>query len=99
VQYLGPRGTRTGFNDAAVAAYNQATGAATDAPDVAARALVRLLESGAAERFLGFPERLVVRLNGLAPALLDGAFAKHRSCLPPAARSDGADTGVAHGTT
>lgn len=103
VQYLGPRSTRTAFNDDAVTAYNQATGTAMDAPEVAARALVQLLESGAAERFLGFPERLAVRLNGLAPALLDGAFAKHRNSLPSvgrhAAAAAAADTGMAHGTT
>jgi short-subunit dehydrogenase len=98
VQYLGPRSTRTAFNDDAVAAYNQATGTAMDAPETAARALVQLLESGAAERFLGFPERLAVRLNGLAPALLDGAFAKHRKSLPALAPTTAAGTGLAHGT-
>ena len=41
-----------------------------------------MIESEAAERFLGFPERLAVRLNGLLGALLDGAFAQHRRSLP-----------------
>ena len=84
VQYLGPRSTRTDFNTDAVTAYNRATGTAMDTPDVAAHALLQLLHSGAAEHFVGFPESLAVRLNGLAPALLDGAFAKHRASLPPA---------------
>lgn len=84
VQYLGPRSTRSAFNTDAVAAYNLATGTAMDPPDVAAQALLQLLESGAAERFIGWPESLAVRLNGLAPALLDGAFAKHRRSLPAA---------------
>ncbi len=82
VQYLGPRSTRTQFNSEAVDGYNKATGTAVDNPEVAAQALVKLLESGAAERFLGFPESLAVRLNGLAPSLLDGAFAPHRRSLP-----------------
>lgn len=98
VQYLGPRSTRTAFNDDAVAAYNQATGTAMDPPEAAARALVELLESGAAERFLGFPERLAVRLNGLAPALLDGAFAKHRKSLPAVVQNGTPGTKLAHGT-
>jgi len=85
VQYLGPRSTRTGFNSDAVAHYNEATGTAVDDPQVAARALLALLESGAPERFLGFPEKLAVRLNGLVPAWLDGAFAKHRASLPAVA--------------
>lgn len=83
VQYLGPRSTRTSFNDAAVQAYQAATRTASDSPAAVAGALVELLESEAAERFVGFPERLAVRINGLAPGLLDGAFAGHRASLPP----------------
>lgn len=82
VQYLGPRSTRTGFNSADVEAYNQATGTAVDTPETVALALLDLLESEAAERFLGFPEKLAVRLNGLAPQWLDGAFERHRDNLP-----------------
>lgn len=88
VQYLGPRSTRTRFNDERVDSYNRATGTATDTPAAVARALRALLESEAAERFVGFPERLAVRLNGAAPALLDGAFDKHRLGLPGAAPAE-----------
>ena len=83
VQYLGPRSTRTAFNSDAVVHYNRATRTSVDDPQVAARALLDLLQSGAPERFLGFPEKLAVRLNGLVPAWLDSAFAKHRASLPP----------------
>lgn len=83
VQYLGPRSTRTEFNSEAVERYNQATKTAMDDAATVAQALVQLLESGSAERFLGFPEKLAVRLNGMAPAMLDGAFAAHRNSLPP----------------
>ena len=83
VQYLGPRSTRTEFNSEAVERYNQATRTAMDDADTVAQALLRLLQRGDAERFLGFPEALAVRLNGLAPAWLDGAFATHRRSLEP----------------
>ncbi|MDO9314066.1 MAG: SDR family oxidoreductase [Burkholderiaceae bacterium] len=82
VQYLGPRATQTAFNSPGVEAYNRATGTAMDTPQTVAVALLRLLEDEAAERFLGFPEKLAVRLNGLAPGLLDGAFDRHRNSLP-----------------
>lgn len=82
VQLLAPRGTRTAFNSPVVEAYNRATGSAMDPPERVAAALVELIESGAAERFIGFPERLAVRLNGLLGALLDGSFARHRQALP-----------------
>jgi len=81
VQYLGPRTTRTSFNDAAATQFNEATGAAVDTPDDVAKALLSLLTSEKAEHFVGFPEALAGRLNGFAPALLDGAFAKHRRSL------------------
>ncbi|HKX94481.1 MAG TPA: SDR family oxidoreductase [Methylibium sp.] len=83
VQYLGPRVTATGFNSAEVEAYNRATRTAADRPEAVAQALVALLESGRAERFLGFPEKFAVRLNGAAPAALDGAFERHRRALAP----------------
>lgn len=82
VQYIGPRSTDTGFNDPAVRHYNQATGTAQDTPDVVASEILRLLQDGAAERFLGFPEKLAVRLNGLVPQWLDGSFRRHRESLP-----------------
>jgi short-subunit dehydrogenase len=81
VQILGPRSTRTAFNDPAVEAYNRATGTAMDAPEVVAGALLALIESEAAESFVGFPERLAVRLNAVLGARLDGSFAKHRRGL------------------
>ena len=81
LHYLGPRSTRTGFNDEAVEAYNQATATAVDPPAKVAQALLQLLEGEAAERFIGFPETLAVRVNGLHPTLLDGAFDKHRVCV------------------
>lgn len=85
VQYLGPRATHTGFNDARADEFNRRTRAAVDAPEVVARAALSLLLSGAAEKFIGFPESIAVRLNGLAPRLLDRAFAPHRAALRPAA--------------
>lgn len=81
VQYLGPRSTRTAFNSAEVEAYNRATGTAMDPVEAVAAALVRTLEDEAPERFLGFPERLGVRLNGLVPAAMDGSFRRHGRSL------------------
>ena len=81
VQYLGPRSTRTAFNSAGVQAYNQATGTAMDSVATVATALLQMLEDESAERFLGFPEKLGVRLNGLAPAAMDGSFRRHSRSL------------------
>ena len=83
VQYVGPRSTRTSFNDAAVQAYNAATGTAMDSRGRVAETMLRSLQDEAAERFIGFPERLAVRINGVVPTLLDGSFDKHRRSVPP----------------
>lgn len=81
VQYIGPRTTDTGFNNAAVQAYNRSTGTAQDSPALVARAIARLIHDGAPERLLGYPEKLAARLNGVAPGLLDGGFRRHRDAL------------------
>lgn len=78
VQYLGPRSTETGFNDQRVQDYNRATATHVDRPERVAQALVEMLRDETPERFIGFPEKLAVRINGLAPRLLDGAFTTHR---------------------
>lgn len=83
VQYLGPRSTRTGFNDARIEAYLAATGAALDPPARVGDALLQLLESERAERYVGYPESIAVRLNAIANSWLDGAFRKHRRNLQP----------------
>jgi len=81
VRASGEQVARTALNDAAVEAYNERTGTTSDPPARVADALVRLIESEAAERTIGFPERLGVRLNPLLGPLLDGSFAKQRQAL------------------
>jgi short-subunit dehydrogenase len=81
VQYLGPRSTRTGFNSPHAQAYTDATRSAVDSAGDVAAALLRMLEDEAPERFLGFPEKLGVRLNGLAPTAMDGSFRGHGRTL------------------
>ncbi len=86
VRHLAPRATRTAFNDARVDAFNRATGTRVDAPERVAAAALAMIDGGPAERSLGFPETLAVRLNGLVPTWLDGAFRAHRAALKAPAR-------------
>jgi short-subunit dehydrogenase len=86
VQYLAPRATRTGFNDALADDFNRRTRTAVDAPESVAAAALKLLLSGKAEKYLGVPESIAVRLNSVAPRLLDRAFAPHRAALNTAVR-------------
>ena len=81
VCHLAPRTTRTGFNDGRVDTYNRLTGSRSDPPERVARAALALLDGRAAERFVGMPESVAVRLNGLAPAWMDILFRGHRAAL------------------
>lgn len=79
VRYFAPRAIRTSLNCAAVGALNRALATEEDAPEQVARALLDFLDSRAFERSLGFPERLYVFLNRMAPAINDRAI---RARLP-----------------
>lgn len=76
VLHFAPRAARTAMNSQALCALNQELGVAMDDPARVAAELLRLLERPAAERLLGWPEKLFARLNQLVPGLLDRALAR-----------------------
>jgi len=81
VQYLGPRATQTPFNSPAAQRYAAETGSRSDPPERVAQALIAMLDDGEAVRHLGWPERIVVRVNGFLGPLLDRAFVGHAKTL------------------
>tara|TARA_R110002167_G_scaffold62754_6_gene177149 strand:- start:163 stop:870 length:708 start_codon:yes stop_codon:yes gene_type:complete len=74
VTYVAPRAVRTPLNSATVNAWAALTGMQMDEPVVIARRIVQAIRTDRKDVFLGFPESLFVRLNGLAPGLIDGAL-------------------------
>lgn len=74
VTYVAPRAVATPFNSDQVKAFAALTGMAMDDPDRIARRIVRSIRAGRRDVYLGFPESLFVRLNGLAPGLIDRAL-------------------------
>ena len=74
VRYFAPRATRTPLNTPAVSAMNRALRTREDEPELVARMLLRFIGGGGGERKLGFPERLYVFLNHLAPGFNDKAI-------------------------
>ncbi len=74
VTYVAPRAVRTPLNSATVNAYAALTGMAMDEPVAIARRIVQSIRGDRKDVYLGFPESLFVRLNGLAPGLIDGAL-------------------------
>jgi len=76
VLYFAPRATRTPMNVSRVVAMNKQLKVAMDAPEHVAQVLLATLRREEEERYLGWPERLFVRLNSLLPRLVDQALRK-----------------------
>lgn len=74
VKYFAPRATETSINSSDVVQLNQQLGNSMDSPEWVAAQLIKQLKSNELRRFLGWPERLFVRLNGVFPALVDMAL-------------------------
>ncbi|MGY4532079.1 short-subunit dehydrogenase [Pseudomonas sp. TE3786] len=76
VLYVAPRATRTSMNSAAAMALNKALGASVDEPQRVAREVMGAIQKDLIELYLGWPEKLFVRLNGLLPGVVDRALRK-----------------------
>jgi len=76
VLYVAPRATRTAMNSTPVMEMNAALSVAMDEPDAVAAAIVRAIRTERRESYLGWPEKLFVRLNGLLPRAVDHALRK-----------------------
>ena len=72
VSYIAPRATRTGFNSNRVNDMNEALGVKMDLPEVVASQLLSLIEKNmSTSQYLGWPEKLFVKINSLFPKLVD----------------------------
>lgn len=87
VLYIAPRAARTAMNEAHVVALNKELNVAMDDPHVVATAVVNALRSERREIFLGWPEKLFVRLNSLLPRLVDQALRKQLPVIKRFART------------
>jgi short-subunit dehydrogenase len=76
VLYAAPRATRTSMNSSAATALNQALKVGMDDPADVARAVLEAVQSERSELYLGWPEKLFVRINGMLPSVVDRALRK-----------------------
>lgn len=74
VTYVAPRAVATPFNSDRVNEFARLTGMAIDDPDRIARRIAGAIRKNRRDVYLGFPESLFVRVNALAPGLIDGAL-------------------------
>jgi len=76
VVYVAPRATATDMNPEAVNDLNRALGNTMDAPEVVAAEILKAMENDTRRRFLGWPEKLFVVINGILPRIVDKAMLK-----------------------
>ncbi|MCP8466988.1 SDR family oxidoreductase [Pseudomonas sp. ZM23] len=76
VLYVAPRATRTGMNSDAAIALNEALKVGMDDPRDVAQAVLAAIEGKRSELYLGWPEKLFVRINGMLPGIVDRALRK-----------------------
>jgi short-subunit dehydrogenase len=76
VSYIAPRATSTSLNTSEVNSLNDALGNKSDMPAYVAKEITKVLETNQAVRFLGWPEKLFVRVNALFPGIVHKALVK-----------------------
>ncbi len=83
VTYVSPRAVKTPLNPPVVHEMAVQGMMNMDEPGPVAEAIVRAIEQNRREVYLGFPESLFARLNGILPGLLDRALGKQVHILLP----------------
>ena len=77
VSYVAPRTTQTTMNGDAATALNTELGNSVDTPELVAKIIVETLKSSrSARKYIGWPEKLFVRMNALLPNIVDRALIK-----------------------
>lgn len=86
VLYVAPRATDTPLNDSRVREMNQVLGNGCDSPQWVARQIIEGILRDQTERWLGWPEKLFVRINALLPALVTASIRKQYAVISQYAR-------------
>jgi short-subunit dehydrogenase len=77
VSYIAPRATSTSLNSDSVDQLNKVLGNKSDSPEYVAGEIVKLLKSGKPSLYLGWPEKLFVRVNAIFPGIVGKALVKN----------------------
>lgn len=83
VTYVAPRFTKTSMNGDAATRMATALKLSQDEPRDVAASVIREVERGGKDRYLGWPEKFFVRLNSVFPRLVDGALIKQSRRMSP----------------
>lgn len=83
VTYVAPRFTRTAFNRSAVTRMADALKMNQDEPESVATSVIATIERDDQECYLGWPEKLFVRINSILPRLVDPSLIKQVDLMRP----------------
>ena len=76
VKYLSPRATQTSLNSNEVNELNTALKSTVDSAETVAKELMSLIMQSSEERYIGWPEKLFVRINQLFPSVVSKSIIK-----------------------
>jgi short-subunit dehydrogenase len=88
VLYVAPRATRTPMNTGEVVEMNRRLNVAMDEPGAVAERIVEAIRREREELYIGWPEKIFVRLNGLLPRVVDHALRRQLPVVQRFARND-----------
>jgi short-subunit dehydrogenase len=83
VTYVAPRFTKTAFNRSVVTRMANALKMNQDEPESVAASVIATIERDDRERYLGWPEKLFVRINSILPRLVDPSLIKQVELMRP----------------
>ncbi|PSW05140.1 SDR family oxidoreductase [Photobacterium lipolyticum] len=81
VLFIAPRATQTASNDIRVKDMNQALGNKTDSPEWVAQQVITTLSKEKPVTWLGWPEKIFVRINNLLPRVVSAAIRKQHATI------------------
>lgn len=89
VTYVAPRFTRTALNRSAVTRMADSLKMNQDEPETVAASVIASIERDVRDRYLGWPEKLFVRVNSILPRLVDQSLMKQVDQMRPFATERG----------
>lgn len=76
VLYIAPRAAATKLNSDSITLMNKELNNKVDTPELVAREIIKALIKQKSNSYIGWPEKLFVKINGLFPAIVDNALKK-----------------------
>ena len=76
VSYFAPRATDTAINNDKVVAMNKELGTKMDSPEDVAEAFAKFVSSRRQNFYMGWPEKLFVKINSVLPSIVDKSLLK-----------------------